>query len=176
MTPGASWQVLIITEAGGQLSKTPTYGLEENQETNIVDITIDTKGAAIIKQHTELSGPSHDYYRYYSNNASKEELEEMFLEDSGLPSFKIEKLQITNDDQMPKSTIDFHINVKRYASKAGRRDSPGADRTGARWFWRQCPRTCLDDQPFPRCAAATAGVVAAGRAQGTGRHGSEAGH
>ncbi len=114
-------QTLLLTEEGGKILRTPAYTLDQNKTSTEANIKINNEGAALIKLQTEYVGPSHDYYRYISNNLSKEDLEKDFLEETNLPAFTIDKLEFTNDEKAPRSVLDFHISVPRYTSKAGRR-------------------------------------------------------
>lgn len=113
--------VLMLAEDGGKILRTPAPSIEENKRTSTVNFKIDGKGAAVIQKQTKYIGPQHDYFRYISNNLSTDDIEKRFLQNSALPAFTIDKLEIKNDEKKPVSIVDFHLTVPRYSSKAGRR-------------------------------------------------------
>jgi len=112
--------VLLITEKGGQLSRTPKYGLDENQTTTRANIKLDGKGGAVIKKQTTFTGPSHDRYRYIKDYP-KPDVEKYIIRNTSLPALTLDKFEIQTDPDAPKATVDFNITVPRYASKAGKR-------------------------------------------------------
>ncbi len=114
-------QVLMLSEEGGKIIRTPDFSLEENKQINHANINIDQQGGAVIKQKIKCTGPKHDRYRFMQNNLSPEDLEKRFLEHYDLSAFNIEQLLIESDDKKPECTINFDISVPRYSSKAGKR-------------------------------------------------------
>jgi len=93
--------VLMLAEDGGKILRTPALSIEENKQTSTVNFKINSKGAAVIQKQTKYIGPQHDYYRYISNNLSTEDIEKRFLQNSDLPAFTIDKLEIKNDEKKP---------------------------------------------------------------------------
>lgn len=114
-------QALLITEQGGKITQTPNYGLDQNKSSSTATIKVNADGAAMINNTTTYVGPEHDYYRYIGSDYSQSELEKEFLRELDLPAFTIDALTVKNEKDAPVSTRDYQINVRRYASKAGRR-------------------------------------------------------
>ena len=112
--------VLLITEDGGKLSRTPKYGLEENRSLTRANINLDAKGGVVIKQQTTHHGPSHDQYRQLKNYP-KTDVEKYIVRNTSLPALTLDKFAIEVDPDAPIATVDFNITVPRYASKAGKR-------------------------------------------------------
>lgn len=113
--------VLLITEEGGKLSRTPMIPVEKNAVTRKVDIQLDKNGAAIITNSSLMTGPQQENIRYYEKNYSTEELEKWFLYTTSLPSCEIKKLEIQADPDRPKALLDYEVAVRKYGSKGGKR-------------------------------------------------------
>lgn len=114
-------EVLMLSEEGGKVLKTPGFSLDQNCQANKASIVIDENGGAIIQQDMHFAGPRHDYYRYLSKNLSSEDMEKRFIENSDLPAFTVDKLKVKNSNHQPECTVEFDISIPRYASKAGKR-------------------------------------------------------
>lgn len=112
--------VLLITDKGGKISRTPKYGLEENRSLTRANFNLDAKGGAVIKQQTTHHGPSHDRYRQLKNYP-KTDVEKYIVRNTSLPALTLDKFAIDIDADAPIATVDFNITVPRYASKAGKR-------------------------------------------------------
>ncbi len=112
--------VLLITEEGGKLSRTPKYGLEENKSLTRANIKLDEKGGAVIKKQTTFQGPSHDIYRMLKDYP-KSDVEKYIVRNTKLPAMTLDKFAIAAAPDAPTATVDFNITVPRYASKAGKR-------------------------------------------------------
>ncbi|MEN0047029.1 MAG: DUF3857 domain-containing protein [Bacteroidota bacterium] len=113
--------VLLVTEEGGKLSRTPTIDKELNWNSSKTKITLDSKGAANVENTTVMSGTFQEEYRYYQYKYSQEELEEQFLKSSDLPMSDLQKLEVEVAKDKPEATISYDLKVARYASKGGKR-------------------------------------------------------
>ncbi len=112
--------VLIVSEKGGKIYRTPKYGLEENKSSTRANIKLDAKGGAVIKKQTTCQGPSHDIYRQLKNYP-KTDVEKYIVRSTSLPGLTLDKFAIETDPDTPTATVDFNITVPHYASKAGKR-------------------------------------------------------
>jgi len=112
--------VLLITEEGGKLSRTPKYGLDENKSLTRANIKLDEKGGAVIRKQTTFQGPSHDFYRLLKDYP-KTDVEKYIVRSTSLPALTLDKFAIETDPDAPIAKVDFNITVSRYASKAGKR-------------------------------------------------------
>ncbi len=113
--------VLLLTENGGKLVKSPEFKIPDNTQNSKTKINISPDGSAHISGTVKTSGPKHEIYRYIENNLSKTKFEEFFLSTSSLPAFNIEKLEVKSQKENPEAQLDFDLIVKRFASKAGKR-------------------------------------------------------
>ena len=110
---------LLITEKGGVLTKTPS--INDNLQTGKTTITLGGDGSAKVDCHTKLTGRLHEVFRYLVNNYAQEEQEKWFRKNQNFPTFDVEKLALSTEKSTPTALCDYTINVKRYASKAGKR-------------------------------------------------------
>lgn len=113
--------VLLITEEGGKLTRTPMIPVEKNAATRKVDIQLSENGEATVINSTLLTGPQQENIRYFEKNYSKEELEKWFLYTTSLPSCEIKKLEIQADRDHPKALLNYEVSVRKYGSKGGKR-------------------------------------------------------
>jgi hypothetical protein len=113
--------VLLITEDGGKLTRTPVIPIEKNAVTRKVIIKLNENGAATIVNSTLLTGPKQENIRYFETNYSQEELEKWFLHSTSLPSCEIQKIAIQADSDRPKVLLDYEVLVRKYGSKSGKR-------------------------------------------------------
>lgn len=109
------------TESGGELVKTPDYKAEQHQEKNEAVITLQETGDAQIANDVFLSGIMQEWYRSAKFYLSQEDLEKRFLKSENFPSFSVNKYDITVSNTKPEVTKVYNINVKRYATKSGKR-------------------------------------------------------
>lgn len=113
--------VLLITEEGGKLARTPTIDKQLNWNSRKIQVTVDSKGAANVNGTAILSGTFQEGYRYYQYKYSQKELEEQFLKNSELPMSNLQKLEVEVSKDKPETTVSYDIKVARYASKGGKR-------------------------------------------------------
>lgn len=113
--------VLLITESGGQLARTPAMSITDNLEDHIVDIAVDEEGLANVQVSSLLRGIDHDWYRNAKDSYSTEDLKKELTDRISLPSFSLEKFSIEPNHDKPEAAVTFQATVPRYASKAGKR-------------------------------------------------------
>lgn len=113
--------VLLITEEGGKLVKTPKLSYEDNVEENKASITLNENGSATLSNRINLQGSRHEAFRYLHHNYSLDEQKKLYLEYADLPSSTIENFSISPSSQAPSCELDYTLNIPRYGSKAGRR-------------------------------------------------------
>lgn len=128
--------VLLITENGGKLSRTPKIPIEENSEITQTKIMLSSNGSATITCDSKMNGPKHEFFRGAKYRYSEEEFEKWFLKNAGLPSFSIEKLESTVSNDSPEAVLKYEVNVRKFGSKAG-----------SRWFLPVNCTSVFDDVP-----------------------------
>ena len=113
--------VLLITEKGGKLSRTPNIAIEKNATTTKTTIQLSENGEATVVSSILSTGPGHEDFRSLQSYYSQEELEKWFLKSTSLPSCEITKLVIQADPNRPKALMDYEVAVRKYGSKGGKR-------------------------------------------------------
>lgn len=113
--------VLLITEEGGRVERTPELTPGQNVEQNEVAVSLESTGGATVEMTSVRTGDRQEFYRYAAKNMSREELGKTFQENISLPSFSLEKLEVQTDPSKPKTTVTCRARVQHYASKAGKR-------------------------------------------------------
>ncbi len=117
----ADRNVLLITDKGGKLVRTPPQLPAENHETNIVDISLESSGKAVVKVRSSRTGARHEWYRYAAEYYSEEDLKKEMMDIISLRSFTLDQLSVTPAPDEPIATVRFTATVPSYASKAGKR-------------------------------------------------------
>lgn len=113
--------VLLITESGGKLIKTPKLSYQDNLEENQVKVTLAEDGSATLSNSIFLKGAQHEAFRYLQHNYSLEEQKKHFIEYADLPSSTIESFAINAATDRPECELNYSLHIPRYGSKAGRR-------------------------------------------------------
>lgn len=114
-------KVLLIKPNGSELYNTKEWKAHENKKTSSTSIVLSDKGAAIVKAKLHASGLQQESFRGMDNLFSQKELEEYFLEHNDFPSPHIHQIKITSSNEKAEANMYFHLQVPKYASKAGRR-------------------------------------------------------
>ena len=117
----ADRNVLLITENGGMLTRTPKYDSQSNQQISRTEIIIEATGAAQVKSNIQCTSESQDSYRGYFFQYGKEALKKQFLEVSKLPIQELQHFEYVPDKSQPIGTLQYAAFVARYASKSGKR-------------------------------------------------------
>lgn len=117
----ADRDVLVLTEKGGEVKRTPSVPMEDNYLGNKAAIVLSPSGEAILTNTEITKGPQHDYYRLYFSEVAQKELEEWFHKSQDLSSFKIKEIDIQVKEDQPEATLNYALTIPRYASKAGKR-------------------------------------------------------
>ena len=101
--------VLLITEDGGKLTTSPGFTTEENIQSSQTVINIDVEGSANIESTVKTKGPKHEIYRSIENYLTSKDFEKYFLENTGLPAFNIEKLEVKSEGDRPEAQLDYQL-------------------------------------------------------------------
>ncbi len=114
-------QVLLITENGGVLSKTPKYGKNVNKIVRKANVNVTENGdckANLISCYTGLE--YDDKHRLTTED--KEEQLKMLYADYDIPNFKIENFNLDCEStRHPKLNEELNFSLPSYASKSGSR-------------------------------------------------------
>ncbi len=112
---------MLITPTGGKLLRTPELSSESNLETHKIAVQISPEGSARVEVHANHTGADHEQWRYMLHELSREEAAKNLIQNSSLPSFSLEKLEIDASKDRPESSAVYVAQVSRYATKAGKR-------------------------------------------------------
>lgn len=116
--------VLLITEDGGKLVRTPAYSLDQNLRSGSVKATIDAEGNLSGTSSTRFTGPQQDWYYGLINSVSPEKQLQILKEKLNLASYDIRKFNYTphpHAKPVPEITEDLEITVSSYANVSGKR-------------------------------------------------------
>ena len=113
--------VLLVTEEGGKLIRTPSISSDLNQKISATEIHLETTGAATIKNSIQYGGTLQDDWRYYFSEKGKEELKKAFMESSDLPIQELQSFEYVVQNDQPIGNLHYTAVLARYASKSGRR-------------------------------------------------------
>lgn len=115
-------QALLIAEDGGHVVWTPRYSAAENVQRRRVDASIDADGNLVADVHTVFTGIQQELQHSLIHDASKEEREKYLNRALGLPTYKVDKIEYTEQKQaIPVVVENLHIQSVSYASVSGRR-------------------------------------------------------
>ncbi|HMQ64163.1 MAG TPA: DUF3857 domain-containing protein [Flavilitoribacter sp.] len=117
----ADRNVMLITPDGGKLIRTPKLAPEDNQENHRIQVRLAADGSAHVEVNGFYKGADQELIRSLHHYASGKEREEYLMRQSSLPSFTLEKLDVTSRDDAPEGTMNYIANIERYAAKAGKR-------------------------------------------------------
>jgi uncharacterized protein DUF3857 len=117
----AGRNVLLITEDGGKMGRTPEMPSAANLERSEVTVALDAGGSAEVQVSSYVTGKRHEWYRYALANLSEEELRKAFHKASSLPGFKLEALKVEPSQEWPSAEVSYTAQVARFGSKAGKR-------------------------------------------------------
>lgn len=117
----ASRNVLLVTEQGGKLVRTPELGAQDNLAGSRTEITINSDGSARASSLIYTQGAAHEIYRAATAALAQDELEKWFLRRVSLPSLKLERLAIKPDRDKPLARVEYGGTMPGYASRTGKR-------------------------------------------------------
>lgn len=117
----AGRNVLLITDDGGVLARTPDLLPATNITTSEVSIRMSADGQASLALQSIRRGTKQDWYRYAVAELSRAELEKKFHENLRLPAFTFDNLTVEPVPNLPETAVHFKASVPRYASKSGKR-------------------------------------------------------
>jgi hypothetical protein len=117
--PSANRTVLLITENGGILTKTPKLNAKQNQQLRSAEINIAPDGSMKGSVTTYYSGYQYDFVASVITESYKEQ-EKKLLDDMALPGLKISGINYSEEkDILPFASETFLINSELFATKTG---------------------------------------------------------
>jgi Domain of Unknown Function with PDB structure (DUF3857) len=114
-------QVLLVTEQGGQIIKTPVYPTLENTERWNSNIKVNTDGLGQLNTTNEYRGERHEMYRSMQHQLSAPEQRKYFLEESSLAMSHLDTLQFDASRHEPMTKLKLKGQMGKLGSRAGKR-------------------------------------------------------
>ncbi len=119
--PSANRTVLLITENGGVLTKTPLLKAEQNKQIRKSEMEIAADGSMKGVVNTHYSGYQYDFISSVITGSYKEQ-EEKILDELAIPGLKISNINYSESKRtLPSATESFSISSELFASKSGTR-------------------------------------------------------
>ena len=113
--------VLVVTENGGKMVRTPEYRMDQNTSSRKADISLDKDGNASVKMMTRVNAIQSENVEAVIYD-SPEDQKKGFYKRSGLPDSRINSLKYTlNGDFLPEGTEEADLFVPAYASRSNNR-------------------------------------------------------
>ncbi|MEL7121626.1 MAG: DUF3857 domain-containing protein [Bacteroidota bacterium] len=114
-------RVLLITEEGGVVTRTPSPKAEQNLEVIKAKVVVNEEGWADVNYESTFKGSLHERIRRYTDNYDEEEKKKWLLNTTSLSNLELSSLEMSYEKNRPEATLNYSGNVRRYASKSGKR-------------------------------------------------------
>lgn len=114
---------LLVTPQGGQLVRTPRYGVAENRRERLADVYLDAQGGATASIRTRRTGLEQDNYAALAGSLNTADQKKVLAEHLPLASFTISKLAYATNHQgtVPALTETLGLTLPGWASVSGKR-------------------------------------------------------
>lgn len=113
---------LIMTEEGGKVVRTPSYGLKENLQIRAINATLNQEGTLSFSSSTKYSGIQQDDLHQLINSLSQDKLKEYLHKNLDLVTYDINHFKYDEDkSRLPVITETLDINAKNYGTMSGKR-------------------------------------------------------
>jgi hypothetical protein len=113
---------LMIDQTGGQLVRTPKYGMLQNIEDRKVDALLSSDGTLKVKSRTRYGGIQQDELQSIINALSKDKVKEYLQAQLDFATYDISSFDYKEDrSSLPAIEEALDISVSNYATITGRR-------------------------------------------------------
>lgn len=118
----ANRPVLILSEAGSKLVRTPDYNIEQNLQLRHIAATVNDNGDMLLNANTHYTGLQQDDLQQRLHALSREKLMENLRRSSLLPSYDVNKYECKElADRIPAIDEQMELAAHNYASVSGKR-------------------------------------------------------
>lgn len=116
-------KVLLITEEGGKIARTPKYGLQHNVRTRKAKVVFDESGNASASVHSIYAGAQYQTSGISSVLQEGTEIQKKWIHYSTeLPNYDLQSFQLENiKNEIPEGIAQLNIRLPSYATKTGKR-------------------------------------------------------
>ena len=112
--------VLLVTEEGGTLIRTPRSIAEENHQNRKATFTINKEGTATIQSNIHATGYMQDDLRQVHRTYSPRDIEDWLKDEIGVKNIELKSYALT-PGQKDSYNLDYEIESKKYATASGPR-------------------------------------------------------
>nr|WKN37728.1 DUF3857 domain-containing protein [Tunicatimonas sp. TK19036] len=128
--------VLMITENGGQLVRTPAYSAQDNQQTRNTTVLLDEEGNGQLTAQTQYTGQLYDDIARITQLNDQEQKQAVYKQIE-IPNFRLQSFHYDlTKDQIPAANEVLKLQLERYVSISGKR-----------WFF--CPNVMSQIESLP---------------------------
>jgi len=114
---------LLLTPSGGQLVRTPRYGVAENRRERRADVYLDAQGSATAMLHTRRTGLEQDQFSQLMHGLDPVQLKKRIAESLPLSNFNITKFALVDDAKATIPTVNENLGLTlpQFGTPSGRR-------------------------------------------------------
>jgi hypothetical protein len=113
---------LLVNEKGGELVRTPMYGVNENTAIRKINAVLDEQATLSIQSNTVYGGSQQDDIHGIINNLSKEKVKEYLHEELDFATYEVTAFDYRErKSSNPLIEEKLDIQVSNYAAMSGRR-------------------------------------------------------
>jgi transglutaminase-like putative cysteine protease len=114
--------VVLVTENGGKLIRTPAYKHSDNQLVRTGTIELKDNGEATATITTEYTGLQHEIYAQVANFLSNDDQKKWLYKNLSLPSVEILNFSLSEKrDKLPVVEEKLNLHLRNTANKSGAR-------------------------------------------------------
>jgi hypothetical protein len=114
--------VVLITEDGGKLTKTPRYESHDNQQVRVAQIKINENGDGVADVTTRYSGEQYEERASVLHGLNNEEKQRWLQKQIAIPSTEIERFAFKEiKSRLPQLTETLFLSIRNVVSKSGNR-------------------------------------------------------
>jgi transglutaminase-like putative cysteine protease len=118
----ANRPVLLVTEQGGKLVRTPVYKAEQNLQLRRIDAQLSPEGNLQAKISTRSTGEQQDAEHELFHSQSKEKIMEWIRTSLSLPSYDVAQYDYKEQEgALPAIDEQLSLTARNYASTSGKR-------------------------------------------------------
>jgi hypothetical protein len=114
--------VLLVNDKGGNLVRTPRYGIKENLEIRNIKAMLKEDGTLNVKASTHYTALQQDDIQYLINTEAKDKVKEHLHKQLDFATYDIDRFDYReNPGLIPSIDETLDITVKNYATITGKR-------------------------------------------------------
>jgi transglutaminase-like putative cysteine protease len=113
---------LLVDENGGNLVRTPVYGMNENVQGRKVIATLEEDGTLQVKAATRYAGMQQDELQWFLSRLSRDKVKERLHEQLDFATYDVNQFEYTEDKKsLPTIDETLDITASNYATITGKR-------------------------------------------------------